>query len=109
MGRIIKRKNLPSNKTIIHLELTKKEAQELKGHYKKIHLFSEDLCLHDTKLIERGTNNSAKYVLIPLILKERKHPRLSEIRYQKIETDSKIFYIAITKEETSLRKYKQSH
>jgi hypothetical protein len=99
MGQIIKKETLPSGKIIIHLELKEKDAQKLKGHYKKIHLFSEDLCLHNTKLIERGTNKSAKYVSIPLILKERKHPKLSEVKYQKIETDSKIFYIAVVKEE----------
>ena len=100
MGQIIKIKNSPPDKTIVHLKMTQKEAQELKGHYKKIHLFSEDLCTHYAKLIERGTNNSTKYVLIPSILKERKCSRISKISYQKIKTDSKTFYIAIAKKKS---------
>lgn len=102
MGKIIKTKNISPSKSIIHLELTKKEAQKLKGHCKKIHLFSEDLCLHYAKIIERGAKKSAKYVSIPSILRERKHTRPLQANYQKVETDSKIFYIAVAKKENSL-------
>ena len=99
MGEIIKKENLPNNKIIIHLKTTQEEAEKLKGHYKKIHLFAENLCVHKTKLIERGANNSAKYVSIPLILKSRKGLKILEINYQKIETKRKTFYIAIAKKE----------
>lgn len=97
MGRIVKTKNLSLSRTIVHLELTQEEAQKLKGHSKKIHLFSEDLCLHHSRLIERGAKKGAKYVSIPLILRERKHTKFSEVRYQKIETNSKVFYITVAK------------
>ena len=101
MGQIIDIKNLPHKKSIINLELTPKEAQKLKGHSKKIHLFSGDLCIYNTKVIERGTKKSAKYVSIPLVLKERKHSKILEVEYQKIETNSKTFYIAIAKKDKS--------
>lgn len=99
MGEIAKIKHKPSNKIIIYLELSQKEAQKLKGHSKKIHLFAGDLCTHSSKIIERGAKKSAKYATIPLILRERKHPRLSEIQYQKLETNSKVFYITVAKKE----------
>jgi hypothetical protein len=95
MGQILKTRTSSRGKIIFHLELTLKEAQHLKNHSKKIYLFSENLCIHDAQIIEKGVNHEAKSVKIPLSLKTRKNPKFSEITYQKIETDSKIFYIAI--------------
>ena len=105
MGTIVKTKNLSPTKITISFELTRKEAQALKGNCKNIHLFSEDLCVHYTETIERGVKKSAKYVLIPRILRKRKDSRLSEIQYQKIETDSKIFYIMVTEKENNEKEH----
>lgn len=99
MAQILKTKNMPSGKVILHLELTREEAQRLKNHAKKIHLFSENLCLHEAKLMQRGANHSAKSVEIPLSLKSRSNPKITEISYQKIETDKKVFYIATAKKD----------
>ncbi|NPE26661.1 hypothetical protein HNV12_01500 [Methanococcoides sp. SA1] len=99
MGEILKTKVMPSNKIRIFLKLTEKEAKNLKNHAKKIHLFSENLCIHQTNIIQRGAKMGAKYVAVPLILKSRKKPKLSEISYQKIETQNKVFYIAIAKKD----------
>ncbi|MCK4650161.1 hypothetical protein KAT36_02920 [Candidatus Pacearchaeota archaeon] len=97
MGQILETKIISPNKIHIFLELTSKEAQTLKNHAKKIHIFSENLCTHETEIIQRGAKMGTQYVLIPLSLKSRNKPRLSEILYQKIETKTKTFYIAIAK------------
>lgn len=95
MGQILKTKISQHGKIIFHLELTLEEAQHLKNHSKKIYLFSENLCIHEAQIIERGAKHGAKSVKIPLSLKTRKNSRFSEISYQKIETKSKTFYIAV--------------
>lgn len=99
MGQILKSKTSQNGKVILQLKLSLKEAQNLKNHSKKIYLFSENLCIHEAEVIERGAKHGAKSVKIPLSLKTRKNPKFSEISYQKIETDSKIFYIAVVKKD----------
>jgi hypothetical protein len=99
MGQILRTKTLPSGKIIFYLELTMQETRELKNHAKKIHLFSENLCVHEAKIISRGVKHGAKSVAIPLSLKSRFNPKLTEMAYQKIETDKKIFYIATAKKD----------
>ena len=99
MGQILRTKSLPSGKVIFYLELTTKEAQNLKNHAKKIRIFSENLCTHEARVISKGVNHEAKSVAIPLSLKSRFNPKLTEIAYQKIETDTKIFYIATAKKD----------
>ena len=99
MGQILKTKNSQHGKIIFHLELTLKEAQHLGNHSKKICLFSENLCIHEAEIMGRGAKHGAKSVKIPLSLKTRKSSKFSEIAYQKIETDSKIFYIAVAKKD----------
>lgn len=99
MGQILKTKITSSGKVIFYLELTTKEAQNLKNHAKKIRIFSENLCTHEAKIISKGVNHEAKSVVIPLSLKSRLNPKLTEIAYQKIETDKKTFYIATAKKD----------
>ncbi len=99
MGEILRSKTTPSGKVILYLELTIKEAQSLKNHAKRIRVFSENLCVHEAKIISKGVNHEAKSVAIPLSLKSRFNPKLTEIAYQKIETDKKTFYIATAKKD----------
>ena len=99
MGQILKTKTMPSGKVVIHLELSLKEAKELKNHARKIHLFSENLCTHETKVIGKGIKYGVKSVAIPLSLRSRFNPKLTEVSYQKIETNTKIFYIATGKKD----------
>jgi len=99
MGQILRSKVLPSGKVILNIELTPKEAMNLKNHAKKIHLFSENLCTHDAKIISKGVNKETKSVEIPLGLKSRNNPKITEISYQKIEAGKKIFYVAIAKKD----------
>lgn len=99
MGQILKTKTSQHGKIIFHLKLTLKEAQYLKNHSKNIHLFSENLCIHEAEIVEKGVKYGVKSVKIPLSLKTKKNSKFSEIAYQKIETDSKIFYIAVVKKD----------
>ena len=99
MGQILRTKTMPSGKVIIYLELTIKEAQNLKNHAKRICIFSENLCTHEAKVISKGNKHEVKSVAIPLSLKSRSNPKLTEIAYQKIETNKKIFYIATAKKD----------
>ncbi len=99
MGQILRTKTMPSGKVIFYLELTTTEAQSLKNHGKKIRIFSENLCTHEARVVSKGVNHETKSVVIPLSLKSRLNPKLTEIAYQKIETETKIFYIATAKKD----------
>ena len=99
MGQILRTKTLPSGKVMFYLELTRQEAQGLKNHAKKIHLFSENLCTHEAKVISKGVKYETKSAIIPLSLRSRFNPKITEIAYQKISTEKKTFYIATAKKD----------
>jgi len=99
MGQILRTKTMPSGKVIFYIELTTEEAQNLKNHAKKIHLFSENLCTHEARIISKGIRHENKSVAIPLSLRSRFNPKITEIAYQKIEVGTKIFYIATAKKD----------
>ena len=94
MGEIIKTKVI-GDKIIYKIELTEEEALQLRNHVTRVHVFSSDLCDHDSRMIERGAKNSAKYFVIPLSLKSRKRKRYINVSYQKIEVEDKIFFICV--------------
>lgn len=94
MGKIINSK-IFGDKIIYKIELVQDEACQLRNHVKNVHLFSKDLCNHNSRLIERGAKKGAKYFIIPLSLKSRKRGRYDQVSYQKIETDKKVFYICV--------------
>lgn len=94
MGEIIHTKT--SGDKIIHkIELDEKEAQQLKNHVNKVHLFTSNLNVHNTRIIERGNKKGAKYFVIPLSLKSRKKKRYSKISYQSIQTEKQVFYVCV--------------
>ncbi|MCK4997693.1 hypothetical protein KAS08_05300 [Candidatus Pacearchaeota archaeon] len=99
MGQILRTKTLPHGKVVVHLELPLEEVIQLKNHAKKVHMFSENLCIHETSVIEKGVNLGSKTVSVPLSLKSRKKTNLLDVSYQKVETDSKTFYIAIARKD----------
>lgn len=94
MGEIINSK-ISADKIIYKIELSEKEACQLRNHVKKVHIFVGELCSHDSKIIERGNKGGAKYFTIPLSLKSRKRKKYHKISYQKIETDEQIFFICV--------------
>ena len=97
MGDVINTKT-SSDKIIYKIELTEEEARQLKNHVTNIHIFSENLCNHDSKLIERGVKKGAKYFVIPLSLKSRKK-KYSKVSYQKLEAENKVFYICVVEKD----------
>ncbi len=94
IGEIIKTKAI-EDKVIHQIELNEYEAQQLKNHATKVHLFSANLCNHNSRIVERGNKGGAKYFIIPLSLKSRKKKRYSNVSYQKIETKDKIFFVCV--------------
>lgn len=95
MGEILNTKTSKNNKIRIKILLNEKEAQLLKNNFRNIYLFPEEICTHPTQILEKGTQKSAKYFLIPRSLKSRKKAKYTKITYQKIETKSKAFFIII--------------
>ncbi len=94
IGEVLKTKTR-SDKIIYKIELTEDEARQLKNHMTKVHMFSENLCNHDSRIIKRGAKGGAKYFTIPLSLKSRRRKKFSNVSYQKIETKDKIFFICV--------------
>ena len=99
MGQILRTKTLPHGKVIVNLELSLDEVLQLKNHTKKVHLFSENLFLHEAAVVEKGVNFGSKSVGIPLSLKSRRKSKFSEVTYQRIDVGKKIFYIAVAKKD----------
>jgi len=97
MGEVINTK-ISSDKIIYRIELSEEEARQLKNHVTNVHIFSDNLCNHDSRIIERGVKGGAKYFVIPLSLKSRKK-RYSKVSYQKIETEDKVFYICVVEKD----------
>jgi len=98
MGEIIKTKAV-GDKIIYQVKLSEEEGLQIKNHVKNVHMFSGNLCEHDTKIIERGNKKGAKYFSIPLILKSRKKKRYSKVSYQKIEHNGRVFFICVTEKD----------
>jgi len=95
MGIIISSKALSDSRVLCKVLVSKNEFQDLKNHFKNIHLFAADLCADDTKLIQRGRDGATKYFLLPFNLRFRKQKAFGKISCQRIETDAKIFYMYV--------------
>lgn len=95
MGELINTKPSKNNKIKYKIILEENEAKSLKNHLKNIHLFPEEMCTHQTQIIEKGIQKSAKYFKIPKSLKTRKKAHYTDISYQKIETDKQAFFIVV--------------
>ena len=91
MGEIIHSK-VSSDKVVYKILLDSDEAQKLKGHLRKVHVFSADMCEHKTQINARGNNGVTKYFKIPLSIRSRKK-YYGTLIYQKLETLKNIFYI----------------
>ena len=95
MGEILSTKASNNNKIIYKILLNEKEARNLQNHTKNVHIFPEGMCIHESKILEKGTQKSAKYFLVPKSFKSRKKARYTRISYQKIEKESQVFYIIV--------------
>ena len=65
MGTILGSKITKDNHVIFEVQLDYEESLQLKGHIKKVHLFSEDAADIKANLSQRGKNEATKYFLIP--------------------------------------------
>ena len=102
MGQIINSRTLSNKQVAIKIILDQEEIKNLQGHLKNIHVFNSDLCLHNSQINTRGNNGVTKYFKIPLSIRSRKK-HTGTLKYQKIDTPSKIFYIyTLEKEEEKI-------
>ena len=92
MGQIINSKILNNKQVVVKIILDQEEMRNLKGHLKNIHVFNSDLCAHDSQINTRGNNGVTKYFKIPLSIRSRKK-HTGNLKYQKIDTPAKIFYL----------------
>ena len=65
MGEILKSEVKKDGKVLLTLSLAYDEFLNLKGHFKHVHLFSEDLIEEPINLSVRGRNGATKYFVIP--------------------------------------------
>lgn len=95
MGRILNLKTLNNDKVQITLEVSKQDAEKLKGKMDKMHLFSEENLEMTARLVQRGKKESTKYFLLP---KDHKKGILvsNEIKCNVIETQTKKIFIFST-------------
>jgi len=94
MGSILSSKTTKEGKIIYEVAMDYEESLQLKGHIKKVYLFSEDASDLKTNLSGRGRNETTKYFLIPRDL--RKNIKFGDkVKCQKIETQSKIIFIYV--------------
>ena len=94
MGSILSSKATKDGKIIYEVIMDYDESLQLKGHIKKIHIFSEDVADIKTNLSQRGKNEATKYFLIPREL--RYNIKFTDkVKCQKLETESKMVFIYV--------------
>jgi len=91
MGEIITKKVI-NKKVRCKILLDIKEFENLKGNFKEVYVFSSKLCEHQAEINTRGNKGVTKYVKIPLSIRPKKKP-LGELKYLKIKTPSKEYFI----------------
>lgn len=93
MGQILSTKN-KKDKVILEVELDYEESLQLKGHTKKVHVFSEECADIQTNLSARGKNEATKYFLVPRQLRSDLRFK-DKVQCQKLETESKIIFVYV--------------
>lgn len=95
MGMILGTKTTKNNKIVFEIELDYKQSLQLKGHFKNIHVFSEDVVNFQTNLSQRGKNAATKYFLIPRQLRNNMKFNEKKVKCHRLENDSKIIFVYI--------------
>lgn len=94
MGSIISSRIAKNGKIVCEVEMDYKESLQLKGHVKRIYLFSEDVAETKTNLSGRGKNRATKYFLIPREL--RTNLKFGDkVSCQRLEDQSRAIFIYI--------------
>ena len=94
MGTILGTKTTKDNQVIFEILMDYKEALQLEGHIKNIHVFSEDVATIKTNLSQRGRNEATKYFLVPRELRTNLKFN-GKVKCQKLETEAKIVFIYV--------------
>lgn len=99
MGKILDSKSC-GEKRVCDVLVDSEESKSLKGHMEGVCFFSEKACRHKSEILRRGHKNGATYLRIPPPLKSKKNKNYYAIHSQKIEKESKVYYIfSLRKEE----------
>jgi hypothetical protein len=93
MGTIINQKILPDGKVKVKVELDIKEALVLRGHVNNIHIFTKELSLIDSKVIEKGKRGATKYFFVPRKIREASKRVVREMSCQSFEDDTNAVFI----------------
>ena len=82
------------DKIIYEIALSHDEALQLKGHFNKVYLFTENVAEIRTNISGRGRNEATKYFLIPRELRKGLNFRCP-VSCQKFETKEKTVFIYV--------------
>jgi hypothetical protein len=94
MGTILTSRTKEDGKIVFEILVDYEEALQLKGSINNVHLFSEDVADIETRLTQRGKNESTYYFLVPKDL--RKDLKFKgAVKCQKIETKTKTMFIYV--------------
>jgi hypothetical protein len=94
MGTILGSKMQSDGKVILEISLDQKEALQLRGHYDKIHVFTEHVEGVGAQISGRGKNEATKYFLIPKSLRTKFNLKSNTpVSCQKIETPTKMIFV----------------
>jgi len=99
MGNILSTVVLKNNKIKFKVMLDESEAESLKGSMKNIHMFSENLCEEDARIVQKGAKGATKYFLLPkhfgydMSKESKRHLAGKKFLCQKIDSPSKVIFI----------------
>jgi hypothetical protein len=94
MGTILGSKVTADGKVIYEVLVDYEESLQLKGHFQKIHIFSEDVSTTMANISSRGKNDATKYFLIPKDFRVGVQMK-DKVSCQKLSTDSKIIFVYV--------------
>ena len=96
MGSILSTKLTDDGKVVLEISLDQEEALQLRGHFDKVHVFTEHVESYSAQISGRGKNEATKYFLIPKSLRNNFDLKSNTaVSCQKIETPTKLMFIYV--------------
>jgi hypothetical protein len=92
MAKILETKFLNQDKINVKIDMSYEEFKFLKGSLEKIHVFSEDILLQESRLVQRGKREFTKYFLLPKNKRKDARPT-NNVMTNVIETEKSLIYI----------------
>ena len=102
MGMVTSSKLLDNGKMLLRISLEESEVIALKNHVRNVHVFAGDLCNNEVNLIRKGKSGVTKYFGIPFSLRTKNQKHAGEGSCQKLETDSKVFFVYVVNRKNHL-------